>query len=90
MLTVLWARFSGYILAVAAALAAVLGLYFRGKAAGKEEARVERDLAIKEQADAARQEVRNVQDEVAGMDDSDVDRYLTDEWVRDKPAKGRR
>lgn len=87
----LWTRFGGYIMAVVAAIGGIFALYFRGKSAGKEDERNEREQTINKQATEARQEVRNVQNEVASKDDAAVTDELINDWVRSNPnGKGGR
>ncbi|WP_238910295.1 hypothetical protein [Achromobacter ruhlandii] len=75
-------RIWGYVVAAAAAVVAVVLVYLRGRSAGRAYERQERNDRINEQAAKARQEVRNVEDEVARMDDDAVSDRLKSDWVR--------
>lgn len=75
-------RIWGYVVPAAAAVVAVLLVYLRGRSAGRADERKERNDRINEQAAKARQEVRNVEDEVARMDDDAVSDRLKSGWVR--------
>ncbi|MEB6661353.1 hypothetical protein MXL91_07870 [Achromobacter ruhlandii] len=75
-------RIWGYVVAAAAAVVAVVLVYLRGRSAGRADERQERNDRINEQAAKARQEVRNVEDEVARMDDDAVSDRLKSDWVR--------
>lgn len=82
-------RLWGYVVAALAAVAAVSLVYLRGHSAGRADESQERNEQINEQATKARQEVRNVEDEVARMDDDAVSDRLKSGWVRG-PGQGRR
>lgn len=82
-------RIWGYVVAAAAAVVAVVLVYLRGRSAGRADERQERNDRINEQAATARQEVRNVEDEVARMDDDAVADHLKSDWVR-RPGQGGR
>lgn len=82
-------RVWGYVVAAAAAVVAVLLVYLRGRSAGRADERQERNDRINEQAAKARQEVRNVEDEVARMDDDAVADRLKSDWVRGSGQGGR-
>ncbi|KWU22216.1 hypothetical protein [Achromobacter xylosoxidans] len=82
-------RVWGYVVAAAAAVVAVLLVYLRGRSAGRADERQERNDRINEQAAKARREVRNVEDEVARMDDDAVSDRLKSGWVR-SPGQGGR
>ncbi|CUJ71023.1 hypothetical protein ACOTJG_25490 [Achromobacter xylosoxidans] len=82
-------RIWGYAVTAAAAVAAVVLVYLRGRSAGRMDERQERNDRINEQAAKARQEVRNVEDEVARMDDDAVSDRLKSGWVR-RPGQGGR
>ena len=82
-------RIWGYVVAAAAAVAAVVLVYLRGRSAGRADERQERKDQINEQAARARQEVRNVEDDVARMDDDAVSNRLKSGWVR-RPGQGGR
>ncbi|MFY3302564.1 hypothetical protein ACOTEY_12370 [Achromobacter xylosoxidans] len=82
-------RIWGYIAAAAAAVVAVALVYLRGRSAGRADERQERNEQVNEQAAKARQEVRNVEDEVARMDDDAVSDRLKSDWVR-RPGQGGR
>ncbi|EFV84164.1 hypothetical protein HMPREF0005_02906 [Achromobacter xylosoxidans C54] len=80
-------RIWGYVVAALAAVAAVALVYLRGRSAGRADERQERNEQVNEQAAKARQEVRNVEDEVARMDDDAVADRLKSDWVR-RPGQG--
>jgi hypothetical protein len=82
-------RIWGYVVAAAAAVVAVVLVYLRGRSAGRADERQERNDRINEQAAEARQEVRNVEDEVARMDDDAVSDRLKSGWVRGPGQGGR-
>ncbi|MFY1912748.1 hypothetical protein ACOTB6_14410 [Achromobacter xylosoxidans] len=82
-------RIWGYAVTAAAAVAAVVLVYLRGRSAGRADERQERNEQVNEQAAKARQEVRNVEDEVARMDDDAVSDRLKSGWVR-RPGQGGR
>ncbi|WYX26449.1 hypothetical protein WJ969_13595 [Achromobacter xylosoxidans] len=82
-------RIWGYAVTAAAAVAAVVLVYLRGRSAGRADERQERNEQVNEQAAKARQEVRNVEDEVARMDDDAVADRLKSDWVR-RPGQGGR
>ncbi|WP_348995906.1 hypothetical protein ABFG95_11850 [Achromobacter sp. HNDS-1] len=82
-------RIWGYVAAAAAAVAALALVYLRGRSAGRADERQERNDRINEQAAKARQEVRNVEDEVARMDDDAVSDRLKSGWVRGPGQGGR-
>ena len=82
-------RIWGYAVTAAAAVAAVVLIYLHGRSAGRADERQERNDRINEQAAKARQEVRNVEDEVARVDDDAVSDRLKSDWVRG-PGKGGR
>ncbi len=83
-------RIWGYVAAAAAAVVAVVLVYLRGRSAGRADERQERNDRINEQAAKARQEVRNVENEVARQDDAAVADRLKSGWVRGAAGKGRR
>ncbi|KCB53049.1 hypothetical protein L537_3351 [Bordetella hinzii 1277] len=82
-------RIWGYVVAMLAAIAAVVLVYLRGRSAGRADERQERNEQVNEQAAKARQEVRNVEDEVARMDDDAVSDRLKSDWVRGPGQGGR-
>ncbi|MFY2645676.1 hypothetical protein [Achromobacter insuavis] len=82
-------RIWGYVVAAAAAVAAVVLVYLRGRSAGRADERQDRAEQINEQAAKARQEVRNVENEVARMDDDAVSDRLKSGWVRGPGQGGR-
>ncbi|MDH0092735.1 hypothetical protein N7373_14885 [Achromobacter mucicolens] len=75
-------RMWGYVMAALAAVAAVALVYLRGRSVGRASERRERITQVNEQAAEARQEVRDVEDQVAGMDDDAVSDQLKSGWVR--------
>ncbi len=82
-------RMQGWLLLVGIFLGTLVGVFYRGRARGRQVERQERTDQINEQAAKARQEVRNVEDEVARMDDDAVSDRLKSGWVRG-PGQGRR
>ncbi|MDQ6213309.1 hypothetical protein [Achromobacter insolitus] len=82
-------RIKGWLLLAGLALAALVSVFYRGRAAGRQAERQERLDQINEQAAKARQEVRNVQLETARMDDDAVADELERDWVRGPGARGR-
>ncbi|CAB3859581.1 hypothetical protein LMG26788_02191 [Achromobacter pulmonis] len=82
-------RLWGYVVAALAAVAAVALVYLRGRSAGRADERHDHAEQINEQAAKARQEVRNVEDEVARMDDDAVADRLKSDWVRGPGQGGR-
>lgn len=80
----------GYLAAALGAVAAVLLVYQRGRSAGRTDERQERAEQINEQAATARQEVRDVQDDVARKDDDAVADSLKSDWVRGPGGKSGR
>lgn len=88
----MWAwfeRVKGGLLLIALALAALLSIFYRGRATGRQAERQERAEQINEQAAQARQEVRDVQQETARMGDDAIADELKSDWVRG-PGKGGR
>ena len=82
-------RIKGWLLLVGLALAALASVFYRGRATGREAERQERQEQINEQAAQARQEVRDVQDNVARKDDDTVTADLKSGWVRGPGARRR-
>ncbi|UAN03079.1 hypothetical protein [Achromobacter mucicolens] len=82
-------RLKGYVVAIGAALTLGLLAYLRGRSAGAGAERQRHEVKTNEQAAQARQEVRDVQDQVARSDDDAVAAELKSEWVRGA-GKGRR
>jgi F0F1-type ATP synthase membrane subunit b/b' len=85
MIAAIWGRFSTWIIAALGVLAAVAGVYFKGRSAGKE---VEREKVIKRDIAEAKahaetiHEVTDVQSNVVRLPDSDVRQRLRDKWTR--------
>ncbi|MFY2996335.1 hypothetical protein ACOTH8_23705 [Achromobacter xylosoxidans] len=79
----------GWLLLAGIFLGTLVGVFYRGRATGRQAERQERAEQINEQAAKARQEVRNVEDEVARMDDDAVSDRLKSGWVR-RPGQGGR
>ena len=71
------------------ALVALVSIFYRGRATGRQAERQERAEQINEQAAQARQEVRDVQLETVRMGDDAIADELKSEWVRGA-GKGRR
>lgn len=82
-------RMQGWLLLAGIFLGTLVGVFYRGRATGRQAERQERAEQINEQAAKARQEVRNVQDEVARMGDDTVSDRLKSDWVR-SPGQGGR
>lgn len=82
-------RMQGWLLLLGIFLGTLVGVFYRGRATGRQAERQERAEQINEQAAKARQEVRNVQDEVARMGDDAVSDRLKSDWVR-SPGQGGR
>ncbi|WP_033450703.1 hypothetical protein [Bordetella bronchiseptica] len=82
-------RVWGYLVAAAAAVAAVALIFLRGRASGRAVERAEREAEVNEQASTARKEARDVQNQVAATDDDGVADRLKSDWVR-RPGSGRR
>jgi hypothetical protein len=86
MIAALWARFYGWILTALAVLAAVAGVYLRGRSAGKQieqQKATEREIAQERARAEAIQEVHNVESEVARLPDDAVRERLRSKWQRD-------
>lgn len=81
-------RIWGYVVAAVAAIAAVALVYLRGRSVGRADERQEHNEQVNEQAAKACQEVRNVEDEVARLDDDAVSDRLKSDWVRGSGGKG--
>jgi hypothetical protein len=85
MITGLWGRFSTWILGALAVLAAVAGIYLKGRSAGKQGEQKKATARELEQERAKAEtirEVHDVQTEVARLPDSDLDDRLR-RWTRD-------
>nr|WP_314363453.1 hypothetical protein [uncultured Achromobacter sp.] len=82
-------RFKTLAVAALAASAVVLLAYLRGRSVGARAERQGRDTQINRQADQARQEVRDVQHQTAGMDDAAIADELKRDWVRGTRPGGR-
>ncbi|MCM2569691.1 hypothetical protein NAT65_01225 [Achromobacter xylosoxidans] len=82
-------RMQGWLLLAGIFLGTLVGVFYRGRATGRQAERQERAEQINEQATKARQEVRNVQDEVARMGDDAVSDRLKSGWVRGPGQGGR-
>lgn len=78
-----WLLFAGLF------MGALVSVFYRGRATGRQVERQERNEQINEQAKNARQDVRNVEDEVARMDDDAVSDRLKSGWVRGPGQGGR-
>ncbi|WP_232625658.1 hypothetical protein [Achromobacter deleyi] len=72
----------GWLLFAGIFLGTLAGVFYRGRATGRQAERHERAEQINEQAAKARQEVRDVQDDVARKDDDAVIAELKSDWVR--------
>lgn len=82
-------RMQGWLLVAGIFLGALVSVFYRGRATGRQVERQERNEQINEQAAKARQEVRDVEGEVARMDDDAVADRLKSGWVR-SPGQGGR
>lgn len=86
MIAALWTRFSTWVLGALALLAAVAGVYLRGRSAGKQveqQKATRRELAQERAKAETIQEVSSVQTEVARLPDDAVRERLRDKWQRD-------
>jgi uncharacterized membrane-anchored protein YhcB (DUF1043 family) len=86
VIAALWTRFSTWILAALAVLAAVAGVYLKGRSAGKkveQQKATERTLEQERARAETIQEVHDVQTEVARLPDDAVRERLRREWQRD-------
>jgi hypothetical protein len=85
VIAALWSRFYGWALGALAVLAAVAGVYLKGRSAGRQ---VEQKKATARELEQERaraetiQEVSNVQTEVARLPDDAVRERLS-KWTRD-------
>ncbi|WZB75165.1 hypothetical protein WJ972_00495 [Achromobacter insuavis] len=79
----------GWLLLAGIFLGTLVGVFYRGRATRRQAERQERAEQINEQAAKARQEVRNVENEVARMDDDAVSDRLKSGWVRGAGQGGR-
>lgn len=82
-------RAKGGLLLIGLALAALVSVFYRGRATGRRDERHDRAEQINEQAVNARQEVRDVQHETARMDDAAIADELKRDWVRGAGKGGR-
>lgn len=83
-------RMQGWLLLAGIFLGTLVGAFYRGRATGRQAERQDRNVQVNEQAAKARQEVRNVQDDVARKDDDAVSARLKSDWVRGPSGKGGR
>lgn len=83
-------RVQGWLLVAGLFLGTLVSVYWRGRATGRQAERQGRNEQVNDQAAQARQEVRNVQDDVARKDDAAVADRLRSEWVRGPGGKGGR
>ncbi|WP_050729867.1 hypothetical protein [Achromobacter piechaudii] len=82
-------RFKGFLLLISVAAVTLVSVFYRGRATGRQVERQERIDQINEQAAKARQEVRDVQLETAGMDDGAIADELKRDWVRGPGSRRR-
>lgn len=82
-------RFKTLAVTACGAIAVLLLAYLRGRSAGRSAEREQRNVQINEQADHAREEVRDVQDQTARMDDAAIAAELKRDWVRGAGPRGR-
>ena len=82
-------RVQGWLLVACLFLGTLVSVYWRGRATGRQAERQERNEQVNDQAAQARREVRNVEDEVARMDDDAVSDRLKSGWVRGSGQGGR-
>ncbi|MBB1593608.1 hypothetical protein [Achromobacter sp. UMC46] len=81
----MWAwieRVKGGLLLIGLALVALVSVFYRGRATGRQVERKERAEQINEQAANARKEVRDVEQETASMGDDAIADELKRDWVR--------
>ncbi|CUR67683.1 hypothetical protein BN2877_31080 [Achromobacter xylosoxidans] len=81
-------RVQGWLLVAGLFLGTLVSVYWRGRATGRQAERLERNEQVNVQAAQARQEVRDVQDDVAREDDDAVADRLKSGWVRGPTSKG--
>lgn len=85
-MNVLWQKFYGWILGAIAVLAGVVGVYLRGRSAGKaveQKKATERDITeAKEHAETIRETV-DVESKVVRMPIGDARERLRSKWMRD-------
>lgn len=79
----------GLMAAVLAGLAAVAGVYWRGRAMGRAQERADSEARLQERAAQARQESVDVEETVARRNDDAVADRLKSEWVRAAPPADR-
>ncbi|CAB3742991.1 hypothetical protein LMG3458_06032 [Achromobacter deleyi] len=79
----------GVVAAVLAGLAAVAGVYWRGRAMGRAQERSDSEARLQGRAAEARKEARDVQENVARSDDDAVADRLKSGWVRQPPPADR-
>lgn len=82
-------RLKGVLLLIGLAAVTLVSVFYRGRATGRQAERQEKSDQINEQGAKARQEVRDVQRETAGMGDDAIADELKRDWVRGS-AKSRR
>lgn len=85
MIAALWSRFYGWALGALTVLAAIAGVYLRGRSAGKQgEQKKATEKQLKQERARAEtiQEVSSVQTEVARLPDDAV-RQRLQKWTRD-------
>lgn len=75
-------RLKGVLLLIGLAAVTLVSVFYRGRATGRQAERQERSDQINEQGAKARQEVSDVQNETAGMDDDAIADELKRDWVR--------
>ncbi|CAB3847613.1 hypothetical protein LMG2828_01772 [Achromobacter piechaudii] len=75
-------RLKGALILLCLAAASLASVFYRGRASGRQAERQERSDQINEQGAKARQEVRDVQQETARMDDDHIADELKRGWVR--------
>ncbi len=75
-------RFTGMAVAAMTAAAVLLLAYLRGRSVGRSAEREQRETHINRQAELARQEARDVQDQTARMDDAAIADELKRDWLR--------
>lgn len=82
-------RSLGWMAALLAGLAAVAGVYWRGRARGREQERADTEARLQARAGQARKEVEHVRENVARSDDDAVAARLKSGWVRGGPEDRR-
>lgn len=86
MIAALWARFSSWVFGAGALLVALVGIYLKGRAAGKQveqQKATERELVTEREKSQTIQEAHDAQNNVAALPADAVRKQLQDKWTRD-------